>query len=347
LNGRRQPSKSTTTPLRIQQATRRRVSVFGLGLTAIFLISAVGALTGIEERPKSQSDALTCVDMACQPDAPVLGVTVAREMMPSPYLGQDANRWRSMTQVAPPEIGGQAAAVIEGSCGKLIYGKDENLRLEPASLTKMVSAMVTVESTALTERVPVSINGWDLASEDESTIMGLEAGMNLSVRDLLYGMMLPSGNDAALTLADHIGGPTQFVQKMNRRVQAMGLRNTQFVNPDGRHADGQYSTALDMALIGREMMSNPLLREVARTETYLPEWSQPMLWNGNYLLYNGFEGVTGVKTGWTEEAEYTIVASARRDGRELFAGVMKSWNLYLDAMRLLDWAFKNTQPACG
>src|SRR5581483_9624972 len=174
---------------------------------------------------------------------------------PCAYCGQDPQRWRTLTDKPPPEIGGKSAALIEGSCGTMLYGLREADRLPPASLTKIVAAMVTADRAALDEPVDVTINGWDLAADDGSSIMGIEAGMRLPVRDLLYGMLLASGNDAALALAQHLGGVSHFVDLMNAKVQQLGLTNTHFVNPDGRDTPDHYSTALDMALLGRAFLA--------------------------------------------------------------------------------------------
>jgi D-alanyl-D-alanine carboxypeptidase len=193
--------------------------------------------------------------------------------------------------------------------------------------------------------VDIRINGWDLAAEDDSTIMGLEAGMRLPVRDLLYGMLLASGNDAALALADHLGGTQQFVALMNAEARERGLTNTNFVTPDGRHHDAHFSTTFDMAVLGRALLEVPALRQAVSTQTYMPQWDGQLIWNNNYMLYN-FPGTVGVKTGYTEQAEYTIVAAVEREGRLLIVSVFGSWNLYLDSMRLLDWAFVHTRPAC-
>jgi serine-type D-Ala-D-Ala carboxypeptidase (penicillin-binding protein 5/6) len=264
---------------------------------------------------------------------------------PCPYCNQDPNRWRSQTGVNPPEIGGKTAAVIEGACGALIYGLKQDERAPPASLVKIGTALVVMDLAKLEDRVPISIDGWSLSAEDGSSIMGLEVGMNLSVEELLYGLLLPSGNDAALALADHLGGSAKVVALMNQRVERLGLHNTQFTNVDGRHNPGLYSSAFDMATLGREMMANPKLKQIAGTQRFMPNWNGPQLWNGNYLLYI-YPGTLGVKTGYTEEASSTIVAAVERDGRTLYASVFGSWDAYWDVIRLFNWAFLNTRSTC-
>ena len=268
------------------------------------------------------------------------------ESKPCLYCGQDPALWRKQTSVEPPSVTAKSAAVVESPCGSLIYGNRENERLPPASLTKIVTAMAVVEQARLGERVGVAVNGWDLVTEDSSSVMGLEAGMTLSVQDLLYGLILPSGNDAALALAEYVGGTPRLVDLMNKRVSRLGLTNTRFVNPDGRDAPGQYSSALDMALLGRDFLADTLLGKIAAAPSYQPDWSGGVLWNGNYLL-QAYRGAIGVKIGYTDEAGYSMVAAARREGRELIVVVLGSTDLYADAMRLLDWAFLNTTPNCS
>lgn len=285
------------------------------------------------------SPPLKSAPVVVQPFAPA-------QPAPCPYCHQDAKLWQKQTSVAPPEIGGEAAAVVEAACGTLILGLNQDQRLPPASLTKIATALVVVGRARLSDRVAIALNGWDLAAADDSSIMGLEAGMSLTVEELLYGLLLPSGNDAALALAGHLGGKERFVALMNQRVAQLGLKNTRFSNPDGRHDDGLYSSALDMALLGRELLLIPALRKIVGTQTFRPNWNGQLLWNGNYLLYY-YPGAIGVKTGYTEQANNTIVGAAERDGRVLIATVLATWNPYGDARRLLDWAFANTRPACA
>jgi D-alanyl-D-alanine carboxypeptidase len=204
---------------------------------------------------------------------------------------------------------------------------------------------VAAEQAKLDDRVTVKVSGWSLAVEDGSSTAGLEAGMVVSVRDLLWGLMLPSGNDAALALADHLGGNEAFVALLDQRIRRTGLTNTRLANADGRDAPESYTSALDIALLGRELMTQPLLREIAGAKTAAAAWDGHTLWNTNYLVY-GLEGATGVKFGYTESANETIVGSAVRGTREVFASVLNSDFAYLDAKKLLEWALNSTQPAC-
>ena len=248
--------------------------------------------------------------------------------------------------VAPPKITGRSAAVIDLPCGAVLYGLNEHARFAPASTTKIATALVAVERANLDATVDVRVNSGLLAASTASTVMGLEPGMRLSLRDLLYGLLLVSGNDAAIAIGDQVAGSTQaFVAMMNAKVQQLGLADTHFVNPHGLDEPGHYSSAYDMALLGRALVGQTELATIVRTKRYRPAWDGPELANGNELL-DRYPGAIGVKIGYTEKADQTIVAAAERDGRTIIVSVLASWDRYADAMALLDWAFATTQRAC-
>jgi D-alanyl-D-alanine carboxypeptidase len=323
--------------------------IIGTAVLGLALIG--GALLGSSLLPLGdRASVARCEGVECAvgltpPEAAEASALVPTSPPPCPYCGQNPDKWQTLTLTPPPVLLAPSAALIEASCGRLIYGLNEHERLPPASIAKIVTALVAAEQTSLSTRVPITINGWDLAAEDGSSIAGLEAGMELTVEELLYAMLLPSGNDAALALAEHFGGNAAFVRLMNQRVARAGLTNTRLLNPDGRDAEGSYTSALDIALLGRELLANPALREVAGTQTRPASWDGHLLWNTNYLVY-GFEGATGVKFGFTEAAKETVVGSAKRDGRELIVSVLASDFAYLDAVRLMNWAFANTALSC-
>lgn len=249
-------------------------------------------------------------------------------------------------ETVPPKITGRAAAVIEASCGALLYGRNTNVRLPPASLAKIATALVAVERADLSRTVEVRVNSGLMVASTGSTVMGLEPGLRMSMRDLLYGLLLPSGNDAAVAIAEEVAGSVAaFVELMNGKAEELGLANTHFSNPHGLDEPGLYSSALDMALLGRALLAQPELAAIVRTERYQPAWEGPELWNGNALL-NLYPGAIGVKIGYTEKAGQTIVAAAERDGRRLIVSVLGSWDRYSDAIALLEWAFSETKPAC-
>ncbi len=176
--------------------------------------------------------------------------------------------------------------------------------------------------------------------------MGLAPGQRLTVRDLLYGLLLPSGNDAALQLAEHVSGSVPaFVELMNQKAAQLGLEDSHFTNPHGLHDPAHYTSAYDIAMLGAELLKNPDLAEIVRTQTHQPAWDGPELKNINLLL-GLYPGAIGVKTGFTDEAGKTIVAAAERDGRRIVVSLLHSEELYVDAPLLLDWAFSSVAPAC-
>jgi D-alanyl-D-alanine carboxypeptidase len=245
----------------------------------------------------------------------------------------------------PPALSARSAAVMERSCGELVWGLRERERLAPASLTKIMTALVVADRADLNSIVVSNISASQLARTTGSSTMGLEPGMRVTVRDLIYGLMLPSGNDAALLLADHIGGNlTTFLVLMNLKAQQIGMRDSYFTNPHGLDHPGIFSTAYDMAIAGRAYLENPLLAEIA----IAPAWqtmSNLNLKNGNRLLQT-YPGSFGVKIGYTIRAKQTFVGAAERGGRQLIISLLVSEDRYGDAARLLDWAFAHTEPAC-
>ncbi|MCH8814624.1 MAG: D-alanyl-D-alanine carboxypeptidase [Chloroflexi bacterium] len=244
-----------------------------------------------------------------------------------------------------PSVLGRATAVIEQPCGVLLYEFNGTLTLPPASLTKIVTALVAAEWTDLSEIVTVEIDGPALSLETDSTVLGIEPGDELTMKDLVYGLLLRSGNDAALEIARYVAGDEDgFVDLMNDKVAELGLVDTQFTNPHGLDNPVLYSSAIDMARLGAELLRNAELAEVVATRQYQPAWDGPAIDNLNLLLSN-YPGAIGVKTGFTDTADQTIVAAAERDGRTIVASVFGTTEMYVDARTLLDWAFAQ-EPVC-
>ena len=343
--------RTTTTPVRRgynRRGTQPRLVMVAMCLLGTLLIAA-GVYLASDDDDGLVELAGDSADRSTGDAASNVGALSAEappgKPAPCPYCNQNPNAWLAQTSVAPPEMGGRAVAVVEGACGALIYGFNQDERLPPASLVKIATALVVMDTANLNDRLDIRTNGWDLSAEDGSSIMGLEEGMNLSVEEVLYGLLLPSGNDAALELAQHYGGLDGFVDKMNRRAEGLGLKNTHFTNPDGRDNERLFSTVFDMIVLGRELMANPKLATIVGTQSFKPNWDGTTLWNGNYLHYI-YPGTVGVKTGFTEQANSTIVAAVQRNGRVLYASSFGSWDAYWDAIRLFNWAFDNTRSTC-
>jgi serine-type D-Ala-D-Ala carboxypeptidase (penicillin-binding protein 5/6) len=313
--------------------SRRRSNQAPLAVLAI--IAIVSSLYGFHSLVASGGSS-RCSGGGCSTEVlPAVAVT------PTPRQPENVNLQPDMQ---PPDISAVSAAVVDDSCGELIFGKDAHRRLPPASITKIVTALVAVETTDPDETVDVNIDGFFAG---DSTVMGLETGMRLSMRDLLYGLLLPSGNDAAIAIARHVAGDVPaFVNRMNAKVRDLGLEDTHFTDPHGLDAPGHYSSAYDMAMLGRYAMKNPLIAEIVKTKEWKANWDGPELWNGNLLLWL-YPDSDGIKTGWTEKAGQTFVATAQRDGHRVFVALFGSQDRYTDAIRLFDWAFDGlaTNPA--
>jgi serine-type D-Ala-D-Ala carboxypeptidase (penicillin-binding protein 5/6) len=243
-----------------------------------------------------------------------------------------------------PQLGARSFAIIEASCGAFVAGHAEHERLPPASLTKIVTALVVRQRAGLDDMVGVNVSGSRMAAAG-SSVMGIEPGMWFSVRDLLHGLMLPSGNDAALALAEHVGGGNvaAFVDMMNETAQQLGLQNSHFTNPHGLDNSNLYSTAYDIAVAGRAYLQDPALADIADNGSYRA--GQLALKNGNRMI-TSYKGAYGVKIGYTRRAQQTIVVAARQGDRDLIIGLLGSADRYGDATRLLDWAFADTSKGC-
>jgi D-alanyl-D-alanine carboxypeptidase (penicillin-binding protein 5/6) len=235
----------------------------------------------------------------------------------------------------------EAFIIIDAKTGNVVDGRNEHTTNYPASITKIMTALLALESKKISEEVVVSKKA---RSADGNRIY-LAEGEKKPLIDLLYGIMLNSGNDAAIAIAEHLGVTIEgFADMMNNKAKKLGALNTHFVNPNGLHEEEHYTTAYDMALIARAAMKKPLFREIVTTKTmpwFGDEWHSSLV-NSNKLLWR-YEGSTGIKTGYTSKAQQTIVASAERDGTELIVVLMKVQgrnNLWTEATSLLDYGFE-------
>lgn len=243
-----------------------------------------------------------------------------------------------------PQVSAAAVAIIDGDSGALLYDKNGSTPRAPASLTKIATAILAVEGTEVGAGVTVDVDGPRMAATDQSTIMGLRPGECYSMRDLLYGLMLPSGNDAALAIARYeAGNETAFVKQMNTLTRRLGLTGTTFTDPHGLGSPLHRSTAYDLAMMARYGMTLPLFREIVGTPLRTTGGSRTLdLYNTNSLLRR-YPGTDGVKTGFTEEAGRTIVVSAVRNGHRVFVTILGDPNREDSAVALLDWVFQTYQ----
>lgn len=237
-----------------------------------------------------------------------------------------------------PDIDAGAAAVMDMDTGRLLFGKNHHMRRPMASTTKIMTAILAIERCGLEEVVTVSKRATRIGGSG----MNLKEGEKCTVRELLYGLLLPSGNDAAIALAEHIAGSVEdFAEIMNQKAWQIGARNTQFKNPHGLDADGHYTTAYDMAVIACYALRNTLFSEIVSTKQVTIGNRQ--LYNTNEML-GSYPGADGVKTGYTGKAGRCLVTSATRDGRRLVSVVLFCRSRYQRAdisRKILDYAFNN------
>ncbi|THF79599.1 D-alanyl-D-alanine carboxypeptidase [Cohnella fermenti] len=238
-------------------------------------------------------------------------------------------------------IDSESAILIDADSGVVLYGKNPEVSMFPASIAKIVTAIIAIEEGTLTDIVTVSKE----ARYEEGTRVYLAEGEQVTLEKLVYGLMVNSGNDAATAIAEHLDGSKDaFAERMNRFVrEQVGVRHTTFTNPSGLPDPNMVTTAEDMALIARYAMGNETFRKVVSTQT-LPwngeEWQTELI-NHNRMLWD-YEGATGVKNGYTTAAGNTLVTSATRDGVDLIAVVLKasgSKQAYADTTKLLDYGF--------
>ena len=273
------------------------------------------------------------------------GCSSAAEAAPGALPTQSLSPTPTPTEPAGfPYVSARSIAIIENACGARIYGRDEHLRLPPASLTKLMTAAVATDQADTNKLITTHVDGAKMHDDSGSTIMGLRPGMELSLLDLLYGLLLPSGNDAAVAIAEGISGTTEkFVALMNDKAQSLALQDTHFTNPHGLYETDLYSSAYDMAMLARYDMQNATLRQIVSATSWQPKWDGPPVWNGNALL-SKYDGADGIKIGYTEQSQQTIVGSATRDGRRIIISLMRSQDRYTDSARLFDWAFAQPSP---
>lgn len=281
-----------------------------------------------------------------EPDNAALALPPNESATPAAVASAQATPRKTPKPAPVPVISGLGVTVLEEPCGAVLYASNEHTSVPPASLAKIVTALVAVDHGNLDRKIAVTVDGSALALETDATVMGLRPGQRLSMTDLLYGLLMRSGNDAALQIAEAISGDeASFVALMNAKVAELGLTDTHFTNSHGMDAAGLYTSAYDMAMLGHELLKDPLLAKIVGTQKYKPGWDGPEIENLNLML-TGYKGSVGIKTGYTDQAGQTIVAAAEDTGRVLIVSVLKSENRYRDAGRLLDWGFESTAPAC-
>ncbi|WP_018085838.1 D-alanyl-D-alanine carboxypeptidase family protein [Desulfurispora thermophila] len=242
-----------------------------------------------------------------------------------------------------PVVSATAAVLMDADTGVVLYEKRAMVRAEPASLTKIMTALIVLEHGHLDDVVTVSKRA---AAVSMGQDIGLNPGDKITLGNLLKAALLYSANDSTVAMAEHVAGSVeQFVQLMNMRALVLGAKNTHFANTNGYHHPDHYTTAYDLALITRYALRNETFARLVSTPADAVEWQdgrQMDVRNTNRLVrFNSYAGICGVKTGSTPRAGDCLVAAARRGDKTLIAVVLNSKNRYQDAVRLLDYGFSN------
>ncbi len=270
-----------------------------------------------------------------------LGIVMMAALLASAgWLGTSA--WAAPVGPGPAvHTHAETHSLIDVNSGRILTHNGGDKRMRIASLTKVMTAIVAIENGKLSDIVKVSSR----AAGKEGSSIYLRAGEEMSLHNMLYGLMLRSGNDAATAIAEHIGGTEEgFVYLMNRKAEELGLVNSQFRNPSGLDADGHYSSANDMARLTAYSLQNPIFQEIVRTKLKRapnPNESWDYIWHNKNKMLSLFPGADGVKTGFTKLAHRTLISSASRDGQQLAAVTLNDGNDWADHAVLFTYGFQH------
>ena len=238
-------------------------------------------------------------------------------------------------------LGAEGAILIDTKDKTVLFEKNADKKMYPASTTKIMTALVALETleeigAGQDSRVTVP----DEAAGLEGSSVYLKAGQQVTMEELLYGMMLQSGNDAAAAVAICCGGDMEtFVEKMNDKAAALGCGSTHFTNPSGLHDEEHYTTARDLAIIGAAAMEREDFRRIVSAESWQSQDTGRSYVNKNKTLFQ-YDGGNGIKIGYTKASGRTLAASAERDGKVLIAVVLNDHNWFEDAYEMLDYGFE-------
>ena len=264
-----------------------------------------------------------------------------------PIQSNDTENWPE-----GPEIGAEAAILMDINTGSILYAKNIHEHLYPASTTKILTCLLAVENAKLSDEVVFSDNAVHSVPSGGSN-MGMDAGQSLPLEECLYGIMVGSANEAANAVAEHVAGSIPaFAQMMNARAKELGCQDSHFANANGLFDKNHYTSAYDLATIAGTFFKNELLCKIADTPTYhfTPSAGQPddFYLHNKHKLINGdisYDGIVGGKTGYTDEARETLVTCAERNGMKLVCVILKEESpaQFTDTTTLFDYGFNNFQ----
>lgn len=244
------------------------------------------------------------------------------------------------TVAESPHVSAQAAVLIDVESGRILYEKNGDEKKPIASITKIMTAIIAIEHGDLEEKVTISAK----AAGKEGSSLYLKQGEQMTLKHLLYGLMLRSGNDAAVAIAEHIGGSEEgFVALMNEKAAYLGMTNSHFVNPHGLDDERHYSTANDMAKLTVYALQNEAFQHIVGTNVIQvphPRENWNLKWYNKNKMLHMYAGADGVKTGYTSKAKRTLVSSATRNEQQLVVVTLNAPDDWNDSMALLDYGFQ-------
>lgn len=264
-------------------------------------------------------------------------------------LGPATQQTVSAADIKQPEVAAEGAVLLNAATGEVLYGKNQDQQFYPASITKVMTALVVLEHCNLNDTVTF----FETATtnlESGAVALGVSAGDQLTVEQSLYGLLLKSANEIGNGLAEHVSGSVSaFADLMNAKAKELGCKNTHFVNPHGLNNENHKTTPYDMALILRAAVANDTFRKIDTTTSYefpaIKNAAAHTITMGHKMMYKTdsryYEGIIGGKTGYTSKAGNTLVTAVERDGVRLIAVVMKAKGThYTDTKAMLDYGFQ-------
>jgi len=307
---------------------------------ALLLVSVATMACATDHRP-----ARPAVQIAPAPEASTTAGQLkggSEPLVAAAYPGRPLpNFWAggpTMLEGATPAPAHSAlsAIIMDEASGVVLYEQAAHRQLPPASLTKIATAILAAEHGDLDQTITIDIDSRTMRG---STVMGLIPGDRFTMRDLLHGLMMPSGNDAGLAIGRAVAGSdAAFVEQMNNLSRRLGLTDTNWANPHGLGGANHYTSAYDLAILSRYYMSFPELRDVVAKGVYTAEGDRAIqMYTLNPLF--GYPGVDGLKTGYTRTAGNTLVTSRVKDGHRIFVVILNDGNRSVDAWALSQWAF--------
>ena len=304
-----------------------------LGITLALLIAskaeAINEYQAVSEIPQTSQPVttLTSENSGLNPNYSVPLIQGSRPVPPSDAL---------------PNVTATSAIVIEASTGHVIYSRNAEQRMFPASTTKMMTLIMALESGRMDEIVTVGSN----ADGAEGSTLWLNAGENIPLRELLYGMIMVSGNDAAIAIAEHLDGTVyQFAEHMNKKAAEIGAKNTHFTNPHGLPDDNHYTTAHDLALLAAYGYKLAEFENIVTAKEVSYGWIHdfPKIFRSENQMLWLYRGGNGIKTGYTDKAGRCLISAAKRDGIQIISVVLDSEYMWNDSILLLDYGFNNVK----